>query len=133
MKLKNPAELKYYLYISTSKLEMLYNQVASSASDKKSLEWGIDLKAFKLTRKIEAEEEPDQYDKLKEVISALEYSELIGTIDEPKDYVKGTLPMRWGLFRDAGRPSDEAPLVYFGGQTEKNRLRIRGIFKTRYW
>jgi hypothetical protein len=117
-RIKNSSELKYYLYISTSKLEMLYQQVASSGKDKKSVEWGVDLKAVKFIRKGEAEDEPDRDDKLKLVLQALDDADLVGTIEEPKEYVKGTLPMRWGLLRDWGRPTEEPPLVYFGARTE---------------
>ncbi len=118
MKFKNSADLKYYLYISNSKLEMMYQQVASSGKDKKSVEWGVDLKAVKFMRKSKAEDEPDTDDKLKIVLRELDDAELVGTIEEPKEYVKGTLPMKWGLLRDWGRPTEEPPLVYFGGRTE---------------
>jgi uncharacterized protein DUF7019 len=119
MRFKNASEFKYYIYISIAKLDMLYNQVASAAKEKKSIEWTIDLKALKFSRKNESEDEPDREDKLKAVIDALEYSQLVATVDEPKDYVKGTLPMRYGVYRDSGRPDEEAPLVYFGGATEE--------------
>ncbi len=119
MKFKKASDLKYYIYVSTAKLDMLYGQVASSGKQTTSLDWSIDLKAFKANRKSEREDEPDRDDKLKAVIEALEYSQLVGTVDEPKDYVMGTLPMRWGIYRDSGRPTDEPPLVYFGGRTEE--------------
>jgi len=114
---KKDAGLKYQLYVSNSKLEMLYKQVASSGKEKKSIDWGFDLKVVKLTRKNETEDEADADDKLKIVVEELEDAELIGTVDNPKEYVKGTLPMRWGLFKDWGRPKEEPPLVYFGGRT----------------
>lgn len=98
---------------------MLYSQVAFSGKEKKSVEWGLDLKAVKATRKVESENEPDRDDKLKAIIEALEQSQIVGTVDEPKEYVKGMLPMRWGIYRDAGRPTEEPPLVYFGGRTEQ--------------
>jgi len=126
MKLKNAAEFKYYLYVSKAKLDMLCSQVGSSGKEKKSFEWGLDLKAFKAIRKVESEDEPDRDDKLKAVIEALEQSQIVGTVDEPKDYVKGTLSMRWGIYRDAGRPTEEPPLVYFGGRTEKTILGFGG-------
>lgn len=119
MKFKNAAELKYYLYVSKAKLDMLYDQIAFSGKEKKSVEWVLDLKPFKASRKSEREDEPDRDDKLKAVIEALEQSQIVGTVDEPKEYVKGTLPMRWGIYRDAGRPTEEPPLVYFGGRTEQ--------------
>ena len=34
--------------------------------------------------------------------------------------------MKWGLYGDAGRPTDEPPLVYFGGQTETTIFGLGG-------
>ncbi len=119
MRIKNASDIKYYIYVSTAKLDMLYAQVGSAGKDKKSLEWTLDLKAFKVVRKSESEDEPDTQDKLKDVMDALEYSQLVGTVDEPNDYVRATLPMRYGVYRDSGRPDEEPPLVYFGGTTEE--------------
>jgi hypothetical protein len=100
VRIKNAADFKYHLYISSSKLEMLYQQIAASGREKKSIEWGFDWKAIKFTRKSESEDQPDADDKLKTVLQELEAAELVGTVAEPKEYVKGILPMRWGLFRD---------------------------------
>src|SRR4051812_12948742 len=98
-RLKNLSDLKYFLYISSTKLDMLYQQVAATGSNKRSFEWGFNLKAVTFSRKKEAEEELDTNEKLKAVIQELEAAELVGTVDEPKEYVKGTLPMKWGLLR----------------------------------
>ena len=80
IRVKSSGDLKYYLYISNSKLEMLYQQVASSDKTKKSLEWSVDLKAVKLTHKMETEDEPGTNDKLRVVlreISAWRMSEMV--------------------------------------------------------
>jgi uncharacterized protein DUF7019 len=126
---KSSSELKYYLYVSKAKVDMLYDQVGSSGKQNKSLEWGFDLKAIKLKRKSATQEEPDSDDKLKAVIREIESLDLVGTVDEPKDYVKGTLPMRWGLYRGAGRPDEEPPLVYFGGRTSNTLFGLGGSSK----
>jgi hypothetical protein len=40
----------------------------------------------------------------------------VGTIYEPNLYIKGVMPMRWGMYGDSGmRDPAEGPLVYFGG------------------
>jgi hypothetical protein len=116
IRFKKSSDLKHYLYISKTKVEMLYEQVASSAKENRSLEWALGVKALKLTRKTETQDEPDLDDKLKAVIEEIEALCLVGTAADPKEYIKGTLPMRWGLYRDAGRPDEEPPLVYFGGR-----------------
>jgi hypothetical protein len=96
VKFKNAKDIKYYLYVSTTKLNMLYEQIASHEPS--------------------TEEVVDRDDKLNTVEKELDALNLIGTPEEPKDYFKSTMRMRWGLFDDNGtRPEDEAPLVYFGG------------------
>lgn len=129
MKFKNAADLKYYIYVSTTKLDMLYSQVGLSEKTKKSFDWSVGFKAFKVSRKSESEKEPDRDEKLKAVVDALDYSQLVGTVDQPKDYVRGTLPMRYGIFRDAGRPDEEPPLVYFGGRTQHTVFGLGGSSK----
>jgi len=115
---KSSSGLKYYLYVSISKLEMLFQQIASSEKKKKSLEWEAAIGFAKIKYKGGKETELDMNDKLRIVVQALNDENLVGTIEEPGDYVKGTLPMKWGLYRDWGRPAEEPPLVYFGGRTE---------------
>jgi hypothetical protein len=72
------------------------------------------VKVASIVGKSETEDELTKQDKLEAVISEIEASQQVGTIEEPNIYVKGTLPMRWGIFRDAGGPDEEPPLVYFG-------------------
>ncbi len=101
---------------------MLYQQIASSGV--RALEWAVDLKIAKYTRKDAVE--PDRDNKLRTVTQAIEERGLVGTVDEPKEYVKATLPMCWGIFNDAGRPDEEPPLVYFGGRTGQTVFGLGG-------
>ena len=116
MRFKKASDVKWYLYMSDSKLDMLFRQVASPDRERKTIEWSLDAKIAKLGRKKETEEASDRDAQLRAVVVALEESECIGTIESPKEYVRGTLPMRWGLLKDVGRPNEEPPLVFFGGE-----------------
>lgn len=129
IKLKNPDDIKFYLYISDTKLDMLYQQITSSTKEKSSFGCEINLHVVKLSSKKERENEDIKDDKLKIVIKALNDAKLVGSIDNPNQYFKGTLPMRWGTLRDWGRPSDESPLVYFGGNTESTMFGLGGSSK----
>ncbi|HWC95340.1 MAG TPA: SAVMC3_10250 family protein [Candidatus Sulfopaludibacter sp.] len=116
MKFKSAADFKYYLYLSKAKLDMLYRQVAAQQIKKASLEWKIDIKAVAVTKKSETEEEVDDDDKLRLVTAELETRELVGGIEEDKPYIKGMVPMRWGMYNDSKlRPANEGPLVWFSG------------------
>jgi|HubBroStandDraft_5_1064220.scaffolds.fasta_scaffold06411_7 hypothetical protein len=123
------SELKYFLYISKAKLDMLHQQVAQSDGAKRTVEWKLDAKLASVTAKRETQKpigDKEQYDKLKAVLARIEESGEVGTVDEPKSYFKGTLPMKWGMYRDFGRPEGEPPLVYFGGKTRKTIFGLGG-------
>ena len=98
---------KYYLYISDSKADMLYAQSRL----------GRDAR------------DPDSVCKLEAVLAHLARADRIGTIDQPKEYFAGDIPMRWGpcLFIDP--QLTPSPLVYFGGVTEKTVVGLGGSAK----
>src|SRR5258705_6197289 len=55
-------------------------------------------------------------EKLRQIEGELRARGLVGSLDEPNEYVMSTMRMRWGLFDDAGTRGEGAPaLVYFGG------------------
>jgi hypothetical protein len=117
LRAKNAADLKWYLYRSDAKLKMLFQQIAKTGTSKKAIEWKIGAPPFgSVTRKSESEETVDADDMLKAVIERLESSGQVGTVEEPNLYIKGSMPMRWGMYNDLGvRDPDQGPLVYFGG------------------
>jgi hypothetical protein len=129
-------DLKYYLYISDTKIEMLYAQIPSSLQKKFALDLNIDVKllgagvgaALKHT-----EQEETRYSKLKLVLKYLEEQQEIGWLDAPKDYVQGTLSMRWGLFPEKDKPYSWGPpelarphIAFFGGSTGRTIVGLAG-------
>lgn len=117
MLVKDAKDLKYYLYISASKVEMLYPQIAADLKEKKAAEWEVDPKFLSHSRKSEDEPTGTQQARLGAIVETLAMQEKIGTIEEPREYFGGCFKMRWGIYADNGRPNDEPPLVYFGGTT----------------
>jgi hypothetical protein len=117
MLVKNTKDLKYFLYISSSKIEMLYPQISDELKKKKANEWKIDLKFLSYSRKTEKEPHNTQQARLEAIIDTLDQQEKIGTIEGPREYFRGQFKMRWGIYADTGRPNEEPPLVYFGGTT----------------
>ncbi len=112
---KNAADMKWYLYRSDAKLRMLFQQIAKTGA-KKAIEWKAGYSGVGLSRKSESNEEVDEDEKLKAVTERLEYDGRVGTLEEPNLYIKGIMPMRWGMYNDLGRrDAVEGPLVYFGG------------------
>jgi hypothetical protein len=113
---KSADEYKYYLYISASKLRMLYEQAAEDTNRKRTFEWGINLKVASVKSTSAQDEKADRDAMLKRVLEGLDASDQLGTLAQPKSFIRDTFPIRWGFYNDCdGRPEDEPALVYFGG------------------
>jgi hypothetical protein len=115
VRIRRISDLRFYLYISRAKIDMLYDQMFQPSS-RRRLGISVGAPAASASLQTESEDREDREGRLREVEEELRSRELVGTIEEPKDYVEGTMPMRWGLYDDCGRrPEGEPALVYFGG------------------
>jgi hypothetical protein len=115
--IKKSGDVRFYLYVSDTKVNMLFEQIFSTS--KRTFHVDLKVKAGFVdgTAGISNEEyPPDRDDKLRAVEDFLVEQNLVGTPQDPKDYFKGVLPMRWGMYDDLeSRPEDCPSLVYFGG------------------
>jgi hypothetical protein len=112
--------LKYFLYVSDTKLDMLFSQIPLKIRQKIAADLHINLGIIKAD--IRRKTEPNRYDKLKLVVQYIERNFDVGTIDDPKEYFKGMLPMRWGPISHNGLET----LVYFGGKTDRTVFGLGG-------
>jgi hypothetical protein len=88
--------LRYYLYISDSKLDMLFEQIDQRALKKLSAELKIDLKVASLTLREADSPAPTRIAKLRIVERFIRAHHNVGTIHEPGgEYFSGQLNMRW--------------------------------------
>lgn len=118
--------IKYYVYVSHTKVDMLYAQIPRTFLSGLSAELKVNLGLVSSTLK-QGPEPETTYARLKAVVKYLEETETIGTIDEPAAYFKGALPMKWGPYETlTGRMDKPSPLVYFGGETEATILGLGG-------
>jgi hypothetical protein len=126
VRIRRVSDIKWYLYRSTTKLDMLYDQfVATSGPFSGNI--SLEIPGVKASLGTSKEEPPSDEERLILVESELRKRDLVGTIMEPRDYFADEIPMRWGLFDDQGhRPLGEAPLVFFGG-IEKEEQIIVGL------
>jgi hypothetical protein len=118
-------KMKFYVYISKTKVDMLYQQIPQPLLKGFAAELKVDLKLLaaeiSTTIKKDANEEA-WYSKLQIVVSYIERHLDVGTIDDPKTFFKGSLPMYWGSLGGAKE------VVYFAGQTEQTALGLGGSF-----
>jgi len=111
---------RYYLYVSDSKVDMLLQQVDPGFARKRSTEVGVNLTFVSAKRRVEVEAS-DPVVRLERLVQHLDDHYDVGTVDEPGQYIRGRLPMRWGPL-----PSGQASLVYFGGSTEHTIVGLGG-------
>ena len=105
--------MKYYLYVSKTKIDILYPQILKTILDNIDDESNINA-GFSNTLTANPDSGKTLYDKLDLISSYLEKEGSIGTVDSPRQYFKGILPMRWSSY---GR-DEKSQLVYFGGNTD---------------
>jgi hypothetical protein len=111
--------VKYYIYVSDTKVDMLYAQIPQKIKSQIATELKIDLKLLSATFKDKSSQET-RYSKLKLVVDYIEKNFEVGTVDKPKSYFRGKLDMGVGLFRSA---------ACFGGKTKYSILCLGGSNK----
>lgn len=116
--------MKYYLYVSDTKVDMLYSQIPQSLLKKIATELRIDLNfgvaSVGATVKQNQSEET-RYSKLRLVVKYIEVHKPIGWVDAHEAYFKASLPVHWTLL-----PDKDPKLVYFGGSTARTIFGLVG-------
>lgn len=115
--------LRYYLYISDAKLDMLFEQIDQSAFKRISAEAKVDLKLAGLTVKRGADPAVVRSAKLRVVERFIDRHHQVGTIDEPgNEYFRGRMTMAWGWLHN----TTAEDLVLFQGQQNENTVVLAG-------
>lgn len=104
--------LHYYLYVSDTKLDMLFEQIDQSTLKRISAEVKVDLKLASVTLKRADNPAPARAAKLRVVERFIDRHHQVGTIDDPgNEYFRGRMQMAWGWLRTP--PVDD--IVFFQG------------------
>lgn len=104
----------YYLYISDSKVDLLWDQIEPGTAGRRATEWSAALPGVGLRRSVE-NAGPVRTARLERVLRYLDKYGDMGTVDDPGQFFRGMLPMQWGpVTTSSGRG-----LVYFGGRTDR--------------
>lgn len=112
--------MRYYLYISDSKIDMLFGQIPQRLRRRLAAELTIDLKLVSATLAPSRTDET-RYSKTDLVVHYLERHAEVGSVDYPQQYFRGTLPMRWGQATPR--------MVYFGGETARTVFGLGGSMR----
>jgi hypothetical protein len=87
--------MKYYIYISDTKVDMLFAQIPRKTLEGLAGELNINFGIFSTTLKQDAAEE-NRFSKLEVVRKYIEKHSVVGTIDSPSEYFAGEETMKWG-------------------------------------
>ncbi len=96
---------------------MLFPQVPHEIKKKTATEFGVDLKFLVAKRKTESETEDNRIARLETVVSFIREYGSVGTVDEPMEYVEGTLPMRFAPAQGG---------LYLSGRTDTTIVGLGG-------
>lgn len=116
--MKPVTSLKYYIYLSPYKIEMLSQQIQEwLARVDKEIE--IDLKILKMS--LASKNNETLYAKLALILRYLEENDLVGDILNPKEYFKGELYMEWSQIYPG--------VVFWGGKFNGIVIGLGGSLK----
>ena len=90
--------LKYYIYVSETKLNMLYPQISKQDDGIETL-----------------------FSKVKAISKYLEKNQMIGSLENPAAYIYGKMFMNWGCLRQY-----DSDIVFFGSQKATDRIVLVG-------
>jgi hypothetical protein len=95
------AQLRYHVYVSDAKLDMLYEQVPTPLRKRLAAEVKVDLKLISITVKEAENKEPVRLGRLAVVERFIDEQFEVGTISAPAAYFRGTMDMRQGTFQES--------------------------------
>jgi len=110
--------VRYFQYLSRSKVKMLYEQIDRRIRDRIAVSLKINLQVIEVEGR-QRDVETNDSDMLKIVLSHLDENDSIGTVDEPRAFFAGQLPLSWASW-SADR------FVYLGGRTSRTILGLGG-------
>lgn len=127
---RQPEPLRYYLYISDTKLDMLFEQISVQARKRISAEVRVDLKLASITLREADDTAPARSAKLRIVERFIDEYHHVGTVAEPgREYFRGSLPVQWGWFSSGVDPITREirrNVAFFRGRTATDAVVLPG-------
>jgi hypothetical protein len=114
--------VKYYVYLSATKVNMLYPQIPPAFLRGAEAELKINLGVISTSVKGRGPETATELPvQVAAVQSYLRNENAVGSIDNPKQWIEGRMPMRWG--RVSEYASD---IAFFGGTSGSKAVALIG-------
>ncbi|RRR99200.1 DUF7019 family protein [Glycomyces terrestris] len=127
---RRKAPLRYFLYISDAKLDMLFEQIDPAQRRRVSMELGLDLKLASVVLRQGDPPRTARLAKLRIVERYIDRHHQVGTGVQPgAAFFRGSMPMRWGWLSNGYEP--ESPTngfdtVFFRGQDANGIVMLAG-------
>lgn len=122
--------LRYYLYVSDTKLDMLFEQIDPALRRRISAEIKVDLQLASLTLRRADHPHAARMAKLRLVERYIDKHHHVGTIDKPgREYFRGTMPMQWGWLShgyDEKSPTGGLDTAFFKGHEDSHIVMLAG-------
>src|SRR2546429_313249 len=112
--------MKYYIYVSDPKVDMLLPQISNEEKRKIASEFKIDLKILSASRRVETEATDNRIANLDAVTAFIREYGNVGNVSNPEDYILDTLPLKISFFEGA---------VYFGNRLQRTIIGLCGSAK----
>jgi hypothetical protein len=115
--------MEYYLYISDSKLDMIFPQIPEKAKLKLAAEIGLNIGVLQAKLKADpgTHSEGNRIDRLKIVTQHITRSNPVGTVDEPASWIAGAHSARVVYL-----PENDQVVFFVGNSTRGARFGLGG-------
>lgn len=114
-------EMKYYIYRSASKIDMLWEQLSSKEVEKYSGELKVNLGVLSAGIKSE-QTDKNLHGKLEVVLKHLKAGGQIGDLDNPLAFFQGVMPMTWQEVSFYRGQSDQRMVLFSGYKHPPEKL-----------
>jgi hypothetical protein len=119
--------LRYFLYVSDSKLDMLYEQIDPAMRRRISAEVKVDLKLASVTLRQADQPAATRMAKLRVVERYIDTHCQVGDVSAPGPaFFRGRLQMQWGWLTPTERPDRPSPVVLFRGTAGNDFVLLGG-------
>jgi hypothetical protein len=117
--------LRYYLYVSDAKLDMLFEQIDQRVLKHISTEVKVDLKLASITLRKAENPTPARMAKLQIVERFIDEHHDVGTYEDPgRGYFRGQMDMQWGWLTSPRH--DASTIVFFRGEGDSQIVMLAG-------
>ena len=118
--------LRYFVYVSDSKLDMLFEQITPAIRKRISAEAKVDLKLASVT--LRQNERPEaRMAKLRVVERYIDSNHQVGTVTDPgRQFFRARMDMQWGWLAPGTHPDDRLPVVFFRGREHSQFVALAG-------